>query len=106
LTESDVLWFMLTNDSQSPGKLYEYLGARKPILACVRDGFLKQTVEEAGAGIIVEPEDVDGIVDALVKYYRLFTEKKLPRPDEDVVKRYDRVDLTEELSKMFGFLAE
>ena len=106
LMESDLLWFMLTNDSQSPGKLYEYLGARKPVLACVRDGFLKQTIEEADAGIIVEPEDVDGIVDALVKYYRLFAEKKLPRPNEEVIKKYDRVDLTEELSKMFGFLAE
>jgi glycosyltransferase involved in cell wall biosynthesis len=106
LLESDVLWFMLTNDSQSPGKLYEYLGARKPILACVHDGFLKQTIEEADAGIIVEPDDVDGIVDALVKYYRLFAEKKLPRPNEEVVKKYDRIELTEELSKMFGFLAE
>jgi glycosyltransferase involved in cell wall biosynthesis len=106
LQASDVLWLMLNNDSQSPGKLYEYFGARKPVLACVNDGFLKQTVEETGAGIVVEPDDVEGIANALAGYYRQFKSKSLPRPDEEVVKRYDRVELTDELSKMFGFLAE
>lgn len=106
LRESSVLWLMLNNDSQSPGKLYEYFGARKPILACVYDGFLKQAIEEAEAGIIVKPDDVDGIAKALGEYYRQFKQQKLPRPNEDVIKKYDRVDLTEELSKIFGFLAE
>jgi len=106
LMASDVLWFMHNNDSQSPGKLYEYFGARKPIIACVRDGFLQQTIEEAEAGIIVAPDDVDGIVKAIVTMYDKFKLNQLPVPKEDVIKKYDRVELTDELSKIFGFLVE
>jgi glycosyltransferase involved in cell wall biosynthesis len=106
LLSSDVLWMMLTNDRQSPGKLYEYLGAGKPVLACVPDGFLRQTVEEAKAGASVDPEDVDGIAGAIVRLYDGFSKKGLPKPDPEVVSRFDRVELTRELSVIFGFLAE
>jgi glycosyltransferase involved in cell wall biosynthesis len=106
LLASDVLWFMLRNDRQSPGKLYEYFGARKPILACVGDGFIRQTLEEGRACIITPPEDVDAIAGAISKWYGMFTEGGLPRPQEDVVTKYDRVELTDELSKIFGFLVE
>ncbi len=106
LMASDVLWLMLNNDSQSPGKLYEYLGARKPIIACVGDGFLSQTIEEANAGVIVRPDDVDGIAKNIIRYYEMFKAKQLPKPDEEVVAKYDRIELTNELSKLFGFLVE
>lgn len=106
LLASDVLWMMLTNDSQSPGKLYEYLGARKPILACVPDGFIRQTVAEARAGVSVDPDDVDGIASAIVRFYEQYRQEGLPKPREDVVARFDRVELTRELSIILGFLAE
>jgi len=106
LVAADVLWLMLKNDSQSPGKLYEYFAARKPILACVVDGFMRQTIEEAGCGIIVEPDDVAGIAAGILKLYEQFKNGELPRPKEDVVLKYDRVELTNELSKIFGFLTE
>jgi glycosyltransferase involved in cell wall biosynthesis len=106
LMKSDVLWLMLNNDSQSPGKLYEYLGARKPILACIPEGFIRQTIEETEAGTIVVPDDVGGIASALLKFYEQFKQKQLPRPKEDIIKQYDRIQLTNELSKIFGFLVE
>ncbi len=106
LVAADVLWLMLKNDSQSPGKLYEYFAARKPILACVGEGFLKQTIEEAGCGIIVDPDDVDGIAAGILKFYDQFKRGELPRPKEEIVLKYDRVELTNELSKIFGFLTE
>ena len=103
---SDILWLMLRNDTQSPGKLYEYLGARKPILACVGEGFIRQTIEEAGAGFAVAPDDVDGIAVAIMSYYEQFEKGELPRPKEEIVEKYDRIHLTDQLSKIFGFLAE
>ncbi len=106
LLESDVLWFMLNNDRQSPGKLYEYLGARKPILACVPEGFIRQTIREADGAVIVHPTDIDGLVRAIRQLYDQYRTKSLPSPKEDVVERYNRIGLTRELSTMFGFLAE
>jgi glycosyltransferase involved in cell wall biosynthesis len=106
MQSSDVLWLTLDNDTQSPGKLYEYLGARKPILACVPPGFVRQTLEDAGASIIVDPDDTDAIAAAIRRFATMRRNNALPVPDESEVRRYDRVALTNELSKIFGFLAE
>ncbi len=106
LLSSDVLWLMLDNDKQSPGKVYEYLGARKPILACVPNGFIRQAIKEADAALVVEPKNVDAIASAIKELYSLFKENILPKPKEEVVMKYDRVELTNELSKILGFLAE
>ncbi len=106
LQMSDALWLMLKNDSQSPGKLYEYFGARKPILACVPEGFIQQTIEEAGGTMIVRPDDVEGIAKHIVTLYEMFTKNAMPKLKEEVVAKYDRIELTNELSKIFGFLVE
>ncbi|TAK51889.1 MAG: glycosyltransferase, partial [Bacteroidetes bacterium] len=104
LIASDVLWLTVNNDRQSPGKLYEYLGARKPILACVPDGFIRQTLQETGASIMARPDNVEEIASAILKFYQLHKQHALPVPKEDVVQKYDRVKLTHELSRVFGFL--
>ncbi|MBI1804574.1 MAG: glycosyltransferase [Ignavibacteriae bacterium] len=107
LQSSDVLWFMVNNDRQSPGKLYEYLGARKPVLACVPSrGFVRQTLQEARGTIIVEPTDAKGIASAILQFYEQYAQKKLPQPKADVIEKYNRIELTRELSKIFGFLTE
>lgn len=104
LKSSDVLWLTLNNDKQSPGKLYEYLGLRKPILACVPDGFVRQTLEEADGCVIVEPTDVKNIGKAILQLFESYKQSHLPKPIESVVQKYSRIELTNELSKIFGFL--
>ena len=104
LKSSDIMWITLNNDKQSPGKLYEYLGLRKPILACVPEGFIKQTLEEVEGNIIVEPTDVKGIAAAITRLYELHKQNELSQPQEEIVQKYNRIELTNELSKIFGFL--
>ena len=65
LLASDVLWMMMGDDKSSPGKIFEYIGAKKKILACLPEGMMRSTVEEAG-GICVEPRDVPKIAEAIV----------------------------------------
>ena len=103
LLSSDVLWMICGDDLGTPGKLYEYIGARKPILGCVPEGFLKNTVVEAG-GIAVAPDDVEGIKNALEKFYDKFERRELIGPRIDVVEKYDRVMLTGSLVKLFESL--
>ena len=44
------------------GKVFEYLAAERPILALVPpDGAAAELLRETGAGVVVAPEDVDGI---------------------------------------------
>ena len=53
-------------ESVVSGKLYEYLAARRPILAAVPpSGAAAALVREAGAGEVVDPDDVAGISAAL-----------------------------------------
>ncbi|HEX5449650.1 MAG TPA: glycosyltransferase family 4 protein [Gaiellaceae bacterium] len=48
------------------GKVFEYLAAQRPILALVPpDGAAAELIRETGAGVVVAPEDTDGITAAL-----------------------------------------
>ena len=103
LLESDVLWMIVGDDVGSPGKAYEYIGARKPILACVPEGFLRSAMLEAG-GVVVPPADVGGIRRSLERFLEQFERSQLRPPPEEVVKKYDRVALTRSLVKVFESL--
>ena len=48
------------------GKVFEYLAAERPILALVPpDGAAADLIRNANAGVVVAPDDVDGIAAAL-----------------------------------------
>jgi glycosyltransferase involved in cell wall biosynthesis len=52
------------------GKLFEYLGARRPILAAVpQDGEAATLIRRTQTGIVVSPEDVDGLRAALAQLH-------------------------------------
>jgi len=49
------------------GKVFEYIAAQRPILALVPpDGAAARLLRDTGVGVVVAPEDVDGIREALV----------------------------------------
>ena len=53
------------------GKIFEYLAAERPILAAVpTDGVAAQLVRETGAGVVVAPDDEDGLREALLDLHR------------------------------------
>ena len=105
LLASDVLWMILGDDLGTPGKVYEYIGARKPILGCVPPGFMRTTIQEAG-GTVVDPDDVQGIKVALMRYFELFERHQLPAPPDEVVAKYNRVNLTREVVRIFESLID
>lgn len=105
LIASDLLWLTVGDDLGSPGKAYEYIGARKPILACAPEGFLRNTILEAG-GTVVSPTDVPGIQAAIEKYAEQWRQGSLKGPREDIVDRFNRMHLTGSLVKLFESLLE
>jgi glycosyltransferase involved in cell wall biosynthesis len=48
-----------------PGKLYEYLGAGRPILAAVPEGDARDILTEAGTAYVCDPDDVAGMAAAI-----------------------------------------
>jgi glycosyltransferase involved in cell wall biosynthesis len=110
LKSADILWFMIgkmkSGDTISTSKLYEYIGTRKPILGCVPEGAAVYALQEYKASFIVDPYDIDAIKNELVKINELFRNNKLPVPPEDVVEKYDRKNLTEQLTKALQFFVQ
>ena len=50
----------------TPYKIYDYMAAGRPILALApRDAALHELLADSGAGHCVEPDDIDGIEQAL-----------------------------------------
>jgi glycosyltransferase involved in cell wall biosynthesis len=106
LMSADVLWFMVGNrksiEAILPGKIYEYIGSRKPIFACVPEGAAKMAVNEYKASFITEPDKVEQIKNTIAKVYQLYKEGSLPVPDENFVEGFRRDMLTEQLAKQFN----
>ncbi len=106
IKSADVLWFMVGKrkniDTILPGKVYEYIGSRKPIVACVPDGAAKMAATEYKAAFITEPDNINQIKDTIIQVYNLYKEGKLPVPDEDFVEGFRRDLLTEQLAKQMN----
>lgn len=60
-----------------PGKLYEYIGARRPILAVVPDGEAGEIVRNLNRGEIASVSNPDDISEKIEKLYNLYREGKL-----------------------------
>ncbi|MEI7810888.1 MAG: glycosyltransferase [Ignavibacteria bacterium] len=107
IVSSDVLWLMVGDkknaDTITPGKLFEYFGARKPIIACVPEGAAKSACQEYGATFITKPADIDEIKNTIIRVHGLYREGKLPKPNEEFVVKHDREVQTEQMLKSFQF---
>ena len=80
------------------GKVFEYIAAGRPILAVVPpDGAAAELIRETGSGVVVAPDDVEGITTALVELHSQFANGGLPstelaKRDEDRLSRRARVE--------------
>jgi glycosyltransferase involved in cell wall biosynthesis len=85
-----------------PGKLYEYLYAGPPILAILApDGEAASVLTNARAGSAFSPEDVDAIVDEIV---RLVTNRRKNVlsfvPNRSEIEKYSRQSQTMQLAAL------
>jgi len=100
---ADILWLTVGDrpyaDGISTSKLSEYMGCRKPILALVPPGDVQRTLALYKAACVVPPEDVDGIAQAIVRWYHDWKTKALPVPDETFVVSRSRTRVTEILAE-------
>ena len=84
------------------GKLFEYIGARKPILALAPEGEAADLIRQLNVGRVVSPTDTMKVKDNLLDYYTQWKEGKLAiRPSRKAIQRLDRRVLTENLAAVF-----
>src|SRR5262249_41751277 len=85
-----------------PGKTYEYLGARRPILAAVPDGDARDLLHRAGNAALCRPRDVDGMVEALRS---LVLGRCRQEPDPGVVRELERRALVARMAQILDRVA-
>ena len=81
------------------GKLFEYLGAHKPIFALTPEGEASQIIRELGAGISLLPKDVTAIKQALIDVIQKWEQgQPLCQPYDP--NRFERRVLTGQLAEI------
>ena len=86
------------------GKIFEYLIARRPILAIgPEDGDLAEILVKTKAGSIVEYDDKGVLKEQILKYYEAYKSKNL-RVDSINIEQYHRKELTKQLKSLIDTL--
>jgi glycosyltransferase involved in cell wall biosynthesis len=111
LAESDVLFLCQIPEYESavvklPGKLFEYLYLRKPVLALTLPGETTSILERTGLGVVAHPNDTPGIKDALRNLYSQWRQARWSfTPNHEAIDTFDRVRLAERLAQIFNHVA-
>jgi len=101
--ESDVLLILQPGTSVSvPGKIFEYIGMRKRILALTPAGATADVVRENNLGAVVDPENIPAIEAALAQFVGEFRRGGIQAPSSNgAFKKYDGVELARQLHEEF-----
>ena len=107
LFNSDIILLVIGKGKGSrnfyTGKIFEYIRANRPILAIVpEDGVAADVIIETRTGVVVDPENIVGIKNALVNYYKSWLENGMEHnKDTAEIKKYSRRAQTKKLAEIF-----
>ncbi len=108
LFNSDIILLVIGKGKGSrnfyTGKIFEYIRANRPILAIVpEDGVAADVIRETKTGLVVDPEDIRGISDALTSYYKAWERDSIDHnKDDSQIKKYSRKAQTKKLAEIFA----
>jgi glycosyltransferase involved in cell wall biosynthesis len=105
MRSSDVLLLLqrggTSRASHLPAKVFEYLHIGKPIFAIGADGALRELLESSGLGMTADPDDVQGIAEAIQVLCRNVRRGHLRLlPNRAYIERFERRSLTERFARV------
>jgi glycosyltransferase involved in cell wall biosynthesis len=111
LIQSDTLLLIVDESKESeeivPGKVYEYLGTKKPIIAIApQESSISNLLNDCGIGYIAhqsEIEKTEQIIKTLYIYWK--SDFKGFNPNLQKINKYERKHLAKELSNLFNSLS-
>lgn len=102
LVKSDALILIMAEQPHAgavtTGKMFEYFGSSKPILAMIPEGESAHLLKEYGSSFISGPADVTKTAENLLIMYSLWKNRSFPHPNTEFIKQFDRNILSEKLS--------
>ncbi len=109
LLRADLLLLIVDEAKESgeivPGKVFEYLGARRPILALAPHGAVAELLHETQSGVVANPSDIASIKAAFVECYEKFGYRTQAfEPNEQAIRKYERRAITQQLAVLLDSL--
>ena len=106
LMASDLLLLLLPKDADEgmvTGKVFEYLGSGKPILAAVPRGEAARVILDYARGVVVSPDDAERMAAEIVRAYALWErgDLRITVPRWQGLEGLDRRNQAETLARMF-----
>ncbi|MBT3450023.1 MAG: glycosyltransferase [Bacteroidetes Order II. Incertae sedis bacterium] len=105
LVDCSVAWMTIGRQQGeemiSTGKLFDYMGSLKPILALVPDGEAKNALSSYGAAFTCPPDEAEHIADELESIVGLWQAGTLPKGSRENIQIYDRRKQARILSNIF-----
>ncbi|MBM4162443.1 MAG: glycosyltransferase family 4 protein [Ignavibacteria bacterium] len=88
-----------------PGKVFEYIGARRPIIALAPEGAVAELMRETRSGYVAANQDIPAIKAVFIECYQNFLyDRSQGRQDAEAVKQYDRREITRQLATLLDNL--
>ena len=92
-----------TSSGVIPGKLFEYVAAKRPILCIAEDGATSEIIRKGKIGWVVRPGDVTGIINVLLSLTEVLRIKF--DPDIEYLSRFEREKLATDLASILEIAA-
>ena len=111
LQKADVTLLIVDEAKESaeivPGKVFEYIGVNKPILALApRQGAAAAHILESKSGWVVEQQNIQEIANIFLHIVTLYESQTLHHnPDMNIVRTFERKEAAYSLSKIFTSLS-
>ena len=108
ISDSDAL-LLIVDDIPSvehivPGKVYEYLGAMRPVLAIAQpDGAIGELLKETNGGEAVAQSNIEGQARVIKRFYECWLKGESPslKMNADLISHYERREATRKLAEVF-----
>lgn len=106
LFQSDALLLIVDESKESeeivPGKVYEYIGTGKPLIAIApNNSAIAKLMIETNGGLVAHQTELDKISDIFYKYYKAWEDNRmLIEPITEEVAKYERRNAAKKLAEL------
>lgn len=87
-----------------PGKIFEYMAAKKPILIISQEGPAAELVEKLKVGVRVRPDNIKSIQSAILELMEKIDSQSYYKDKDKLIENYSRKSQTGELAACFDSL--